>query len=142
MIDNECWMCEHFTHPVISLNKNELEALRILWEKGELKPADIQARFSWSIENATLRSVLVNLVEKGYVTRKLQGKAFYYAACVPKATLLETTMQALARVFAGGSTRELVAQLVETSDIKPSDLKLISQTATGVSRQKGKRKST
>ena len=142
MIDNECWMCEHFTHPVISLNKNELEALRILWEKGELKPADIQARFSWSIENATLRSVLVNLVEKGYVTRTLQGKAFYYAACVPKATLLETTMQALARVFAGGSTRELVAQLVETSDIKPSDLKLISQTATGVSRQQGKRKST
>ena len=63
MIDNECWICEHFTHPVISLNKNELEALRILWEKGELKPADIQARFSWSIENATLRSVIVNLVE-------------------------------------------------------------------------------
>ena len=126
---------------MISLNKNELEALRILWERGELKPADIQAHFSWAIENATLRSVLVNLVEKGYITRKLQGKAFYYAACVPKATLLETTMQALARVFAGGSTRELIAQLVETSDIKPADLKLISQTAAGVSR-KAKRKST
>ena len=134
-------MCEHFTHSMISLNKNELEALRILWERGELKPADIQAHFSWAIENATLRSVLVNLVEKGYITRKLQGKAFYYAACVPKATLLETTMQALARVFAGGSTRELIAQLVETSDIKPADLKLISQTAAGVSR-KAKRKST
>jgi BlaI family penicillinase repressor len=126
---------------MISLNRNELEALRILWERGELKPADIQAHFSWAIENATLRSVLVNLVEKGYITRKLQGKAFYYAACIPKATLLETTVQALARVFAGGSTRELVAQLVETTDIKPADLKLISQTASGVSR-KAKRKST
>ena len=135
-------MCEHFTHSMISLNRNELEALRILWERGELKPADIQAHFSWAIENATLRSVLVNLVEKGYITRKLQGKAFYYAACIPKATLLETTVQALARVFAGGSTRELVAQLVETTDIKPADLKLISQTASGVSRQKAKRKST
>jgi BlaI family penicillinase repressor len=141
MVDSECWMCEHFTHSMISLNRNELEALRILWERGELKPADVQAHFSWAIENATLRSVLVNLVEKGYITRKLQGKAFYYAACIPKATLLETTIQALARVFAGGSTRELVAQLVETSDIKPADLKLISQTATGASR-KAKRKST
>jgi BlaI family penicillinase repressor len=142
LIDSEGWMCEDFTHSMISLNKNELEALRILWERGELKPADIQAHFSWSIENATLRSVLVNLVEKGYITRKLQGKAFYYAACIPKATLLETTMQSLARVFAGGSTRELVAQLVETTDIKPSDLKLISQTAAGASRQKAKKKST
>lgn len=133
-------MCEYLTHPMISLNQNELEALRILWERGELKPADIQAHFSWSIENATLRSVLVNLVEKGYITRKLQGKAFFYAAGIPKATLLETAMQALARVFAGGSTRELVAQLVETSDIKPADLKLISQTAAGVTRQKAKRK--
>jgi predicted transcriptional regulator len=126
---------------MISLNKNELEALRILWERDESKPTDIQAHFSWSIENATLRSVLINLVEKGYVTRKLQGKAFYYSARIPKATLLETTVQGLARVFAGGSTRELVAQLVETSDIKPADLKLISQTAAGVSR-KAKRKST
>jgi len=127
---------------MISLNQNELEALRILWERGELKPADIQARFSWSIENATLRSVLVNLVEKGYITRKLQGKAFYYAAGIPKATLLQTAMRALARVFAGGSTRELIAQLVETSDIKPGDLKLIQQTAAGISRPKARKKST
>ncbi len=141
-VDSDGWMCEHFTHSMISLNKNELETLRILWERGELKPADVQAHFSWSIENGTLRSVLVNLVEKGYITRKLQGKAFYYATCVPKASLLQTTMQALARVFAGGSTRELVAQLVETSDIKPADLKLISQTAAGVSRPKARKKST
>jgi hypothetical protein len=65
---------------MISLNDNELEALRILWEHGDLKPADIQDRFSWPIENATLRSVLVNLVAKKQANRRLQGKAFFYAA--------------------------------------------------------------
>lgn len=122
-------MCECFTHRMESMNENELEALRILWEKGELKPADIQADFSWPIENATLRSVLVKLVEKGLITRKLQGKAFFYAARVPKATLLQTTIQTLARVFAGGSHKELVAQMLETSDITPADLKLLRQAA-------------
>ena len=112
-----------------SLNQNELEALRILWERGELKPAEIQAHFSWPIENATLRSVLVNLVEKQHITRSLQGKAFFYAARVPKATLLQTMMQTLARVFAGGSHQELVVQLMETSDIKAADLKLIREAA-------------
>jgi BlaI family penicillinase repressor len=122
------------------LNQNELEALRILWERGELKPAEIQAHFSWPMENATLRSVLVNLVKKKHVVRRLRGKAFLYAAHVPKATLLQTTMQMLARTFAGGSHQALVLQLLETSDLKPADLKLIHQTATGSSIKKQKRK--
>jgi BlaI family penicillinase repressor len=126
---------------MISLNQNELEALRVLWERGELKPVEIQARFSWPIENATLRSVLVNLVRKKHITRRLQGKAFFYAARVPKATLLQTMTRTLARVFAGGSHQELVVQLMETSDIKPADLKLVRQTAAGLSSKKAKRKS-
>jgi predicted transcriptional regulator len=117
-----------------------LEALRILWTQGESKPGEIQAHFSWPIENATLRSALVNLVQKRHVTRKLQGKAFYYAACVPKARLLQTMMRTLARVFAGGSKTELVAQLVETGDIKASDLELIRQTAAGAPPPKPKRR--
>jgi predicted transcriptional regulator len=123
-----------------SLNQNELEALRILWEKGELKPAEIQADFSWPIENATLRSVLVNLVAKKHVARRLQGKAFFYAARVPKATLFQHLTQHMARVFAGGSHRELVAQLVETANLKPADLALLRQTAAGNSPAKNKRK--
>lgn len=112
-----------------SLNQNELEVLRILWERGESKPADIQAHFAWPIENATLRSVLVNLVAKRHATRRLQGKAFMYAARVPKATLLQNMMQSLARVFAGGSREELVLQLMKTSDLKPADLELLRETA-------------
>ena len=126
---------------MISLNRNELETLRILWEQGESKPAEIQARFTWPIENATLRSVLVNLVEKKHITRRLQGKAFFYAARVPKGTLLQTMMRTLARVFAGGSHQELVAQLLETSDIKPEDIKLIRQTAAGLTSRESKGKS-
>ena len=124
-----------------SLNQNELEALRILWEHGELKPTEIQSRFAWPIENATLRSVLVNLVEKQHITRRLQGKAFFYIACVPKATLLETTLQTLARIFAGGSRQELVMQLLEKSDLKSADLELLRRTAAGAQPKSSKVKS-
>lgn len=141
VIDNPRLMCESFTHSNECMNQNELEALRILWEQGESKPAEIQAHFSWPIENATLRSVLVNLVRKRHISRRLQGKAFFYSASVPKATLLQTTMQTLARVFAGGSHKELVAQLAETSDIQPEDLKLIRKTAAGTPTKKTKGKS-
>ena len=124
-----------------ALNRNELEALRVLWEHGQLKPADIQARFSWTIENATLRSVLVNLVAKGHVRREQRGKAFFYATRIHKTTLLQSMIGTLAQVFAGGSHRELVAQLVETGDIKPDDLKLLSETAAQPGAGKTKRSS-
>jgi BlaI family transcriptional regulator, penicillinase repressor len=124
-----------------SLNQNELETLRILWERGELKPAEIQSQFSWPIENATLRSVLVNLVEKEQAARRLQGKAYFYTARIPKTTLLQSMMQTLARVFAGGSHEELVVQLLETADIEEQDLKIIRQTAASSAANKTKRKS-
>jgi len=126
----------------IDLNQNELETLRILWERGESKPAEIQAEFSWAIDNGTLRSILVNLVEKQHLARRRDGKAFYYTAQVPKATLLQTMAHSLSRIFAGGSYRELVAQLVETADISPEELKLLRQTAAEGSAQKSKRKQT
>ena len=118
-------MCELFTHMPLSLNRNELETLRILWARGAAKPAEIEADFSWPIENATLRSVLLNLVDKGQAVRELRGKAFYYAAKVPKTTLLQNLLRSLSQVFAGGSPGDLVAQLVETGDIRAADLKTI-----------------
>jgi predicted transcriptional regulator len=124
------------------LSKNELEVLRILWERKELKPAEIQEAFSWTIENATLRSILVNLVEKGHVTRCLHGKAYRYAARVPKATILQAASRALARVFSGGSTKELLVQLVETEDIGPSDLEIIRATASGQTTKTGKKRTS
>lgn len=111
------------------LSRNELEVLRILWERNELKPSEIQEAFSWPIENATLRSILVNLVAKGHVTRRLRGKAYRYEAQIPKATLLQATSRALARVFSGGSIKELLLQLVETEEIGPSDLGYIRAAA-------------
>lgn len=123
-------MCDKFTHvSPMSLNQNELEALRILWEQDELKPSEIEERFGWSIENATLRSVLVNLVEKKQVHRRRMGKAYYYSARIPKATMLQGMMETLKRIFAAGSSQALMAQLVETGDIRSSDLKAIREAA-------------
>jgi BlaI family transcriptional regulator, penicillinase repressor len=120
------------------LNPNELEALRVLWQQGESKPAQIQAQFSWPIENATLRSVLNNLVAKGHASRAQQGKAFFYSAQAPKISMLKTMFRQLAHVFANGSPRELVCQLIETADITTQDLESVRKTAAKADRKKQK----
>ena len=134
--DDECAKTSHMN--LNPLNQNELEVLRILWDGGELKPADVQSRFARPIENATLRSVLVNLVAKKHAHRRRQGKAFFYSARVPKVTMLQAMMGELARAFTGGSHTALVAHLVQTGDIKTSDLKILHAAAAGNSTGKSK----
>jgi BlaI family transcriptional regulator, penicillinase repressor len=104
------------------LNRNELEALRILWEGEALKPGDIQQRFSWPIENATLRSVLNGLVEKGQLARSKQGKAFFYRAKTSQRGVMARMADLMAHVFSGGSPAGLIAQLIQTQKLSPEEI--------------------
>lgn len=113
------------------LNRNELEALRILWEGGRLKPGQIQKQFGWPIENATLRSILRVLVEEGLVTREKVGKAFLYHAKASRRGLLAGMVQRLSQVFAGGSPAALVAQLMEIERLSPNDVAELREAGQG-----------
>jgi BlaI family transcriptional regulator, penicillinase repressor len=116
-------------HTMEDINKNKMEALRILWENGALKPAEIQAKFSWEIENATLRSVLALLVEKDVVTREKRGKAFYYQAKKTQRSMLSKMAQMMAHVFTGGSTSNLIAQLIQNEKLSKQDIDELRRVA-------------
>lgn len=104
------------------IKKNEMEAMRILWVNGTLKPTEIQAEFSWTIENATLRSVLALLVDKGLVTREKRGKAFYYKAKGSQRGMMSKMVQMMAHVFTGGSTADLIAQLIRNEKLSKQEI--------------------
>ena len=112
-----------------NLNSNELEALRILWEQGTLKPAEIQEHFSWPIENATLRSVLRLLVEKGHITRRKEGKAYFYQARTSQKGMLSSMAQLMAHVFSGGSPTGLIAELIRTEKLSKEELAELQRIA-------------
>jgi BlaI family penicillinase repressor len=129
---------------MIELNKNELEALRVLWKNGPLKPADIQHRFSWPIENATLRSVLRVLIQKGQVKRHRMGKAYYYQAMASRRGILSKMARRMAQVFSGGSAADLIAQLIKSEKLTRQEIHELQQIAatkaTGVtSKEKGRK---
>ena len=126
-----------------ALNPNELETLRILWEHGEQKPQEIEAAYSWPIDNGTLRSVLRVLMTKGLVARRRIGKAYYYTARKSREGVLSRMARQMAHVFSGGSTTDLIAQLIKTERLSSeelAELRRIAQTesrpASG-SRRKG-----
>ena len=66
--------------------------MRVLWEHGELKPAELQERFSEPIKNPALRSYLTTLLEKGHVTRRRVGRAYYYKAATRSRSAFRTML--------------------------------------------------
>ncbi len=111
------------------LNENEREVLRILWQADRLKPAEIQANFAWEIENATLRSILRNLVEKQLATRQKQGKAFVYRAKSRRGTQFSRAMQRMAEIFTSGSKAALILELVRRENLSDAELQALQEIA-------------
>ena len=111
------------------LNRNELEAMRVLWGRGTLKPAEIQDQFSWPVENPTLRSVLRVLMDKGLVTRRKKGKAYYYRAKARRRSVLKDMSQRMAHVFTGGSAAGLIAQLIKTEKLSIEEIEELRRIA-------------
>ncbi len=119
--------------PIPNLSRTHLHVLQILWDADEsLKPSEIEERFQWPIENATLRSVLKILMEKGEIQREKQGKAYLYFPKKNKKNALSELFAGLAEVFTGGSRAGLVAQLLQDEKLSDEEIEELKKiTAKG-----------
>lgn len=116
--------------PIPDLSRTHLHVLQILWDAGEpLKPAQLEERFQWPIENATLRSVLRVLMERGEVQREKRGKAYVYLPQREKRRALAELFSGLAEVFSSGSRVGLIAQLLQDQSLRPDELRELRQIA-------------
>ena len=107
----------------------ELEVMQVLWEHGELKPAEIQNVFPRKIKNPALRSVLAILVEKGHISRKQVGKAFFYKARTRRESVFKSKVRELADQFCDGSMRSLLFNLVDSEKLSAEDIKELEKLA-------------
>ena len=104
------------------LTSAELEVLQILWEYGELKPAEIQDHFPRSIKNPALRSILAILGEKGHTVRRKEGKAFFYKAVTRRHSIFKSMLREVTDVFCEGSTKSLMMNLIKTQRLTEEQL--------------------
>ena len=109
----------------------ELAVMQLLWEHGEMKPAEIQRRFPWEIKNPALRSHLTILLGKGHVTRRKVGKAYFYQAATRQKNAFRSTLRELIDAYCGGSVRSLVLNLIQTEKLTGAELREIERLARG-----------
>jgi BlaI family penicillinase repressor len=100
----------------------ELKVMKLLWEHGELKPGELQDRFPEPIKNPALRSYLTTLLEKGHVTRRRVGKAYFYKAVTRSRSAFRTMLGELVDAYCGGSVQALVMNIIRSERLSENEL--------------------
>ena len=104
----------------------ELQILKVLWERAPLMVRDVRralAEMGRDIAHTSVITTLNTMVDKRFLKRKRQGKAFLFSPRVARDDVCEQMLgDVLNRVF-DGSPAAVVLSLLNLSDIDETELK-------------------
>jgi predicted transcriptional regulator len=108
----------------------ELEFMHIIWTLGEAAPDDIARvllKKGRSISIGSIRNVLAIMMDKGYLLRRKEGKAFLYRARIRKDQAQRSMLGDLLSGLFDGSESRVVAALLDNREIGPGELQEIKR---------------
>ena len=111
------------------LSGPQLEIMKVVWRLGEAMVRDVyeDLRLHRPIAYTTVMTMMKNMEARGHLKKRLEGRAFVYAATVPEGRMLRRIVgDFIDRVF-NGSTQPLLAHLVEERRLSEKDLETISR---------------
>jgi predicted transcriptional regulator len=111
------------------LTQAQLEIMNLFWERGELGVAQVWKLLAErrDVARNTVQTMLTRLVEKGWLTVRAEGNAFYFQASRPRASTLRGIVGHLVDTAFGGSATGLVMALLEDRRITASEAQRIRE---------------
>ena len=91
------------------LSRREREIVDILYAQNDATAAEVRAAMSGSPSDATVRTLLRILVEKGFVKHRRVGRLYRYRPIQAKKQAAKLALRHVLDVFFGGSVEEALA---------------------------------
>ena len=79
------------------------------------------------LKDSTVRTILRNLEEKGYVTHSVEGRTFVYRAVDTRRNVAVEAARQLIDRFCGGSVEELLVGLVDNQVLEPRQFQKLAE---------------
>lgn len=112
-----------------NLGEAEQAVMDCVWSHGPL-PADEcrrRLRATWPMKDSTIRTVLLRLERKGFVTHTIEGRAYIYRAAENQRSVAASGVKQIIQRFCGGSAEELVIGMVDHDLLTPQQLQRLAQ---------------
>jgi BlaI family transcriptional regulator, penicillinase repressor len=113
--------------------------MQTVWDAGPSAVEDVHKVIARTrpLKEATIRTILRRLEQKGYVTHDAEGRSYIYRAVEPRHSLAARAVRQIIDRFCRGSVEELVSGMVDAKLLTKAEL----ETLEGVIRQR-KRQAT
>ncbi|HVT32263.1 MAG TPA: BlaI/MecI/CopY family transcriptional regulator [Rhodanobacteraceae bacterium] len=108
----------------VRLSELQIAVMRVLWRRGETSTADVAAELAEerNLKHTTVATLLTRLEKRGIVAQRRDGRQLFYRSLVDEAQVRRSMVADLVGALFEGDARELVAHLVQESEIEPGDL--------------------
>ena len=105
-------------------SESEMQVLSALWDKSPQTAADLTSRIGkingWT--QATVKTLLARLVQKGAVTAEADGRRYLYSPAIERADAVgEESQRFVDRLF-GGRVSPLIAHLADREALSDTDI--------------------
>ena len=108
----------------MQISDAEWQVMKIIWMQGEQTSSDLirvlAERFDWS--KSTIQTLLARLVEKECLTRKKEGKFFFYSALLTLDQSRDLLVQDIKDKVCSRRIKNLLADLIKECDFTLADL--------------------
>lgn len=105
-------------------SESEMQVLTALWDEAPQTASELSARIGeangWT--QATIKTLLARLVQKGAVTAETEGRRFLYRPAVTRAEAMGDESQRFVDRLFGGRVSPLIAHLAEREALSESDI--------------------
>lgn len=104
----------------------EHEILTILWAGGEMTAVEVRRKVARQLKDATIRTVLRRLEDKGYLTHTVEAGTFIYRSAESAASAAADAVRGILDRFCGGSVERALQALVDATRVEPKQLAAIA----------------
>jgi BlaI family penicillinase repressor len=111
--------------PLPPLGDLEHELLAILWKYGEMTAFAVRKHVTRKLKDATIRTVLRRLEEKGYVTHAVVSGTFIYRAKETAEATAASAVRGIVERFCGGSLERALLGLVDAGFVDSNQLAML-----------------
>ena len=117
------------------LGELEREVMRIMWSHAALTAEAVREKLRKPLKEATVRTVLRRLEEKGYLTHEVEDRTFIYAAAEPRMQAAAKAVKRIVDWFCDGSVDEVLVGMVEAKMVDQEHLDRLATRVAAAKRQ-------
>lgn len=105
---------------ITNLTKREREIMEVVYRLGQATAVDVMGNLPGEPANATVRTMLHVLEDKGYLRHERQKGKFIYFPTIPLAKARRSALEHLLNTFFKGAEASAVISILKKSDAKLS----------------------